>query len=408
MFGLPLGYPRRPIATGYSRRSMAWLAQARSAASRCWPHYLRCTIGLGRCRRWVAGTLVGLIESVRGVLWARKRQPDEVAYGVALASERFDSPSLLEQAVAAEHAGFDAVCTSDHLAPWWDPAKGPPAACGNAWVWLGAAGQATQRVSLGSAVTAIVHRYNPVVVAQQIATVEALNPGRAFLGVGSGEAMNEVPGGMAWPSLGEQLARTEEALTIIQRLLGGETVDFDGRYFKTKAARLYLDVDRRPPVYMSAFGPEAAEIAGRLADGVWTLADPQQAPGVIAAYRRAVEQAGREPGEIILQGMASWAEDDDAALESAREWKGTLVDQHYTDPVFDPAEIGIRGSDEVSDLKFKTMGLIASDPNEHVRKIKAMQQLGATAVVIMNISGKDPLGMLRTYGDHVLPRLRER
>jgi coenzyme F420-dependent glucose-6-phosphate dehydrogenase len=347
------------------------------------------------------------IESVRGVLWARKRQPDQIAYAIALGSERFDPRSLLEQAVAAERAGFDAICTSDHLAPWWDPAQGPPASCPNPWVWLGAAGQATKRVSLGTAVTAIVHRYNPVVMAQQVATLEALFPGRGFLGVGSGEAMNEVPAGMHWPSVGEQLARTEEALTIITRLLDGETVDFEGRHFRTKEARLYVEFERRPPVYMSAFGPEAAEIAGRLADGVWTLADPQQAPAVIAAYRRAAEEAGREPGEIILQGMASWAEDDDAALEGSREWKGTLVDQHYTDPVYDPAEIGANGGDQVSDLKFKTMGLIASDPDQHVRKIKAMQQLGATAIVIMNISGKDPLGMVRTYGEDVLPQLRE-
>jgi coenzyme F420-dependent glucose-6-phosphate dehydrogenase len=352
---------------------------------------------------------MGIIESARGVLWARRRQPDEIAYGVALGHERFSPSQLLEQATAAEEAGFDAVCCSDHLAPWWAPQprpSAPPAHCGNAWVWLGAAGQATKRVSLGSAVTAIVHRYNPVVVAQQVATLEALCPSRAFLGVGSGEAMNEVPAGMAWPSVEEQLARTEEALTIITRLLDRETVDFDGRYFRAKAARLYLDYERRPPVYMSAFGAQAAEIAGRLADGIWTLADPQKAPAVIAAYRRGAESAGREPGEIILQGMASWAADDDAALEGAREWKGTLVDENYTDPVSDPAEVGEKGS-EVSDMKFKTMGLISSDPGKHVQKINAMRQLGATAIVIMNISGSDPVGMLRTYGQHVLPKLRE-
>ena len=239
------------------------------------------------------------------MLWARKRRPEEVAYGIALGHERFSPPELIQQAVEAERAGFDAVCCSDHLAPWWDPAGGPPAACGNAWVWLGAAGQTTERVSLGSGVTAIVHRYNPVVVAQQIATLETLCPGRAFLGVGSGEAMNEIPAGMSWPPVAEQLARTEEALTIIKRLLDRETVSFEGEYFRTKSARLYLDYERRPPIYMSAFGPEAAEIAGRLADGVWTLGDPQKAPAVIAAYRRGAEQAGREPGEIILQGMAS-------------------------------------------------------------------------------------------------------
>jgi coenzyme F420-dependent glucose-6-phosphate dehydrogenase len=349
---------------------------------------------------------MGLMESVRGVMWARKRQPDEVAYGVALGHERFTPRELLEQAVAAEEAGFDAICCSDHLAPWWDPNNGPPGPCGNSWVWLGAAGHATGRVSLGTAVTGIVHRYNPVVVAQQVATLEALYPGRAFLGVGSSEAMNEIPAGMDWPSVAEQQERTEEALTIITRLLDGETVDFEGRHFRTKSARLYLDLDRRPPVYMSAFGPEAAEIAGRLADGVWTLADPKQAPSVIAAYRRAVEEAGREPGEIILQGMASWAPDDDAALEGAREWKGTLVDEHYTDPIYEPAEIGTNGSN-VSDMQFQAMGLISSDPAQHVRKIKVMQQLGATAIVIMNISGKHPVEMLRTYGREVLPKLRE-
>ena len=346
------------------------------------------------------------MESIRGLLWARRRQPDQVMYVAALGHERFAPDELLRQAVQAEQAGFDAIACSDHLAPWWPAGHPAPAHCGNAWVWLGAAGQVTSRVSLGSAVTGLVHRYNPVVVAQQVATLEALHPGRAFLGVGSSEAMNEVPAGFEWSSPGEQLARTEESLTIITRLLDGQTVDFDGRYFKTRGARLYLRTERRPPVYMSAFGPQAAEIAGRLADGVWTLGDPQKAPPVIAAYRRGAEEAGREPGEIIVQGLASWAESDEAALEGAREWKGTLVDEHYTDAVFDPAQIEANGH-EVSDSTFKMMGLLSSDPDHHVRKVKAMQQLGATTIVLMNISGADPLGTLRTYGEHVLPRLRE-
>ncbi len=349
---------------------------------------------------------MGIIESARGVLWARRRQPDEVAYALSLGHERFSPPELVEQAIAAEEAGFDAVCCSPHLAPWWSPEQGPPAHCGNAWVWLGAAGRATRRVSIGTAVTAILHRYNPVVVAQQVATLESLCPGRAFLGVGSGEAMNEVPAGMRWPAVKEQLERTEEALTIIARLLDRQTVDFEGQYFRAQKARLYLDYERRPPIYMSAFGPEAAEIAGRLADGVWTLADPSKAPAVIAAYKRGAESAGREPGEIILQGMASWAPDDDAALESSREWKGTLVEENYTDPIYDPAEVGTKGA-EVSDMTFKALGLISSDPASHVQKIKAMRALGATAIVIMNISGADPLGMIRTYGRDVLPKVRE-
>src|SRR5918911_2223953 len=143
---------------------------------------------------------MGVIESLRGVMWARRRQPDQVAYVASLAHERFGPRDLLRQAVEAEQAGFDGICCSDHLAPWWEPGRPAPAHCANAWVWLGAAGAATREISLGTAVTGLLHRYNPVVVAQQIATLERLFPGRAFLGVGSSEAMNEGPAGFERPS----------------------------------------------------------------------------------------------------------------------------------------------------------------------------------------------------------------
>jgi coenzyme F420-dependent glucose-6-phosphate dehydrogenase len=349
---------------------------------------------------------MAILESVRGVLWARKRQPDDVKYLIALAHERFQPDDLVTQAVEAEQAGFDAVCCSDHLEPWWAPDEPTPAACGNAWVWLGAVGHATQRVRLGTAVTGLIHRYNPVVVAQQVATLEKLFPGRAFLGAGTSEAMNEIPAGLVdWPSPAEQLRRTEEALTIITRLLDGETVTFEGDFFKTKQARLYVKPERRPPVYFSAFHEQAAEVAGRLADGVWTLGDPRKAPAVIAAYRRGAEEVGRDPGEIIVQTLASWAPTDDAALEGSREWKGTLVDEHYTDPIADPAEVGRNGA-AVSDKMFEAQTIVSSDPEKHVKQIKMMQKLGATAICVMNMSGADPHGTIRTYGEHVLPELR--
>ena len=349
---------------------------------------------------------MGIVETARGVRWARKRRPDEIAYAISLGHERFQPDQLLEQAVAAERAGFDAICCSDHLAPWWEPGDPAPASSGNAWVWLGAVGQATTEASLGTAVTGLVGRYNPVVLAQQLATLEILNPGRAFLGAGTSEAMNEVPAGIDWPSVGEQLARAEESLEIINRLLDGEAVDFKGDYFEAKGARLYSLPERRPPIYMSAFGEQAAELAGRWADGVWTLADPAQAPAVIAAYRRGAEEAGREPGEIVLQALFSWADTDEAALEGAREWKATMVDEHYTDPIHDPAEIQAAGR-EVSDRQFELMSLISADPDAHVKKIKAIEQLGPTAIALMNCSGADPLGAIRAYGDAVLPKLRD-
>lgn len=106
-----------------------------------------------------------------------------------------------------------------------------------------------------------------------------------------------------------------------------------------------------------------------------------------------------------MQGLAAWAEDDDDALEGSREWKATLVDDHYTADVHDPAEVQAKGR-EVSDTQFRALGLLSSDPKSHVRKIKALQQLGATTIVLMNVSGADPHGTIRTYGEHVLPGLR--
>ena len=326
-------------------------------------------------------------------------------YYAALAHERFQPDALLKQAAEAEQAGFDGVVCSDHLAPWWT-SQTAPTSSGNAWVWLGAVAHATTRATIGSAVTAIVHRYNPVVVAQQIATLEALAPGRAFLGVGSGEAMNEVPAGMQWPSPDEQLARTEEALTIIMRLLEGETVDFDGRFFTTRGARLYARPAQRPPVYLSAFHEGAAELAGRLADGLWTLGDPAKAPKVIGAYKHACEEAGKEIGAVVLQAVFSYAADDEKALEAAREWKGTMVDRHYTDDIHDPAEIYRNGEAEVPDEMFTKQVICSSDPSTHAKRIKAIEKLGADVVVLMNVTGADPHAALRLYGDSVLPELR--
>jgi coenzyme F420-dependent glucose-6-phosphate dehydrogenase len=340
------------------------------------------------------------------ILEAFKKRPDGPAnYWAALAHERFQPDDLLKQAKEAEQAGFDGIVCSDHLSPWWTDATAPTSS-GNAWVWLGAVAQATTRATLGPAVTAVVHRYNPVVVAQQIATLGMLAPGRVMLGTGSGEAMNEVPAGMQWPSVEEQLSRTEEALTIITRLLDGETVDFDGRFFKTKRARLYSRPEQRPPVYLSAFGEHAAQLAAKLADGLWTLGDPQQVPTVLGAYKQACEDAGKEPGPVILQAVFSYAPTDEQALEAAREWKGTMVDRHYTDDISDPAGIYRNGEDEVPDEMFTKQVICSSNPEHHVKRIKAIEKLGADVVALMNVSSVDPHAALRVYGEQVLPKLR--
>jgi coenzyme F420-dependent glucose-6-phosphate dehydrogenase len=322
-------------------------------------------------------------------------------YWVQLATEQFPPSELVEQAIEAERAGFDAVNVSDHFQPWWEPGHS-----GQAWTLLGAICHATEKVGVGTGVTAPIYRYNPAVVAQFAATVEELSPGRGFLGIGSGEALNEVPCGMEWPDTGEQVRRMEEALEIIGRLLGGQRVDHHGQFFRTRGAYLHTRGERRPPVYVSAFGPDAAGVAARCGDGLWTLADPESAPELIDAYRSACDDAGKEPGEIILQTGFSWAEDDDAALEGARVWKATQPQEYFTDDWHDPNAMFEKAEREVSDEEFTQAYIISSDPEHHVERIREVEQLGATVVCLQNGSGADPLGALRTYGERILPALK--
>jgi coenzyme F420-dependent glucose-6-phosphate dehydrogenase len=317
------------------------------------------------------------------------------------AQEQFPPDDLLRQAVEAERAGFDGLGCSDHLQPWWEPGES-----GHAWVWLGAAGEATERVPFGTAVTPPGPRYHPVLIAQAWATLEVMFPGRPYLGLGSGESLNESPLGADWPPVGEQIERLEEGLELVHLLFAGERVDHRGKHFTTKQAKLHSRPERRPPIYVSAFGPRAAAVAGRWGDGLWTLADPEQAPELIDAYRGAAEDAGREPGEIVLQVGFSWAPDDDAALEGARVWKGAQPGEFYIDDWHDPQAMYEHGSEQVSDDDLRESFAIGADPELHAERVREVETLGATIVALMNNSGTDPHGAVRTYGEKVLPALR--
>jgi coenzyme F420-dependent glucose-6-phosphate dehydrogenase len=321
-------------------------------------------------------------------------------YFYGAAHEQFSPKDLVEQAVAAERAGFQGVGCSDHLQPWWEGGES-----GQAWVWLGAVGQATSDALIGTAVTPAGPRYHPVLIAQAWATLEDLFPGRPFLGFGSGESLNESPLGAEWPSVSDQVDRMDEALEIIGRLLDGETVDYDGEHFTTKGAVLHTNPERRPPIYVSAFGPKAAGVAARRGDGLWTLADPGQAPDVIDAYRSACEDAGKAPGEIVLQAQFSWAEDDDAALEGARVWKGAQPEEFFTDDWHDPKAMQEHSREQISDDDLKEAVIISSDPTVHAERIREAESLGGTIIALMNVSGADPMRAIEVYGERVLPEL---
>ncbi|MGZ4276826.1 MAG: LLM class flavin-dependent oxidoreductase [Solirubrobacteraceae bacterium] len=210
----------------------------------------------------------------------------------AASTEEFLPSQMLEQARAAEAAGFDAVGCSDHFAPWW-----PDGAATQAWVTLAAIGQQTTR-PLFTAVTPIIHHYHPGVVAQAWMALEELYPGRAILGVGSGEALNEVPLGLDWPEPGEMLNRFEKGLEAITRLWDGETVTMDGGWFRLRDAKLYTRAPGRPRMIVSAFGPQArdrlvAQVEGHAARRVLPRELPR--PRRDARDRRRADQRRGSP-----------------------------------------------------------------------------------------------------------------
>jgi coenzyme F420-dependent glucose-6-phosphate dehydrogenase len=322
-------------------------------------------------------------------------------YWFAASTEEFAPSQMLEQSTAAEAAGFDGLAASDHFAPWW-----PEGQASQAWVFLGALGQVTSK-PLGTAVTPVIHHYHPGVIAQAWMSLADLYPGRVYLGAGSGEALNEVPLGLDWPEPAEMLERFDKGLEAITRLWDGETVTMDGGWFRLQEAKLYTRAAQRPKLYVSAFGPKAAAIAGKYGDGLWTLGDPEQAPKVIDAYRQACADHGRDPGEIIVQSGFCLAADEEAAIAATRKWKATQLDESYLRDLHDPAEMFARADAEVSDEEFAKEGfIVSSDPAFHVERIRAMEQLEATIVCLQGIGDIDPVGSIERYGREVLPELR--
>jgi coenzyme F420-dependent glucose-6-phosphate dehydrogenase len=308
---------------------------------------------------------------------------------------------MLEQAKAADRAGFDGLGTSDHFAPWF-----PDGQATQAWVYLGALGQVTQK-PIGTGVTPIIHHYHPGLVAQAFMSLEELYPGRVFLGVGSGEAVNEMPLGMDWPPYEEQRRRLETGLEAITRLWNGETVTMDAGWFKLRDARLWTRAQTRPKLYVSAFGPQSAQVAARFGDGLWTLGDPEKAPAIVEAYRAACDDLGKEPGEIIFQAGFAWADDEREAIEGARHWKPTQLPELYLEDIADQEDMQRRADEQLSDEDFAREGfLISSDPEAHVERIREMEQAGATVICLQLIGRADPFGSILTYGESVLPALR--
>src|SRR3954449_9329872 len=220
-----------------------------------------------------------------------------VRIGYKASAEQFDPSTLLENTRLAEAAGLEIVATSDHFQPWRHREGHSPAAL----PWLGAATQATSSALLGTSVLTPTLRYEPAIVAQAFATLGCLAPGRVFLGVGTGEAMNETPvTGGAFPGRKERRLRMAEAIDLIRRLWREERVSFEGEYYKTDKATIYDKPDQEVPIYVAASGPLAAKLAGRVGDGFICTSgkNPDLYNELLENVRAGAEQAGRDASRI--------------------------------------------------------------------------------------------------------------
>ena len=235
--------------------------------------------------------------------------------------EQWQPETLVDHAVAAEAAGFDGLLVSEHFHPWVDDAG----ASGYAFATIGAIARATRRVRLATGVTTPLFRHHPAVVAQAAATLDRLSGGRFDLGVGTGENINEAPLGLPFPRYGERARRLGEALEIMRRLLDGEKLTFDGRYYRTDRARLYSPPLARVPIWMAAGGPQSAALA---AEHGRRGRHQRQGPGRGPGEGRAAGPAGRgrgrapRPAPWWPPGGSIAAVDEEEAWQALLPWRG--------------------------------------------------------------------------------------
>jgi TAT-translocated FGD2 family F420-dependent dehydrogenase len=311
--------------------------------------------------------------------------------GFQLAHEQFTVP---------EQAGFDLLACSDHLQPW----QANQGHSGLAWITMAAVAQHTQRVWIGTTVTCPSFRYNPAVVAEAFASLSLLSPGRIFLGLGSGEALNEEAATGLWPSWTERSERLIEASQIIRQLWAGQQIDHQGKYYRVNA-RLYDPPAGTVPLFMAANGPKAMRRAGQHADGLVT--DPTTWSKHKAELQDAARAAGKDPAQmpVCIEKLVVVG-DRREAEEAARLWR--FVPKAW-DPYFnipDPRTIEERAAKEVPLEDALAQITFSTDPEVHVQALEELFDGGATEVHIHS-GQSDQRRVIDFYGAEVLPRLRK-
>ena len=330
---------------------------------------------------------------------------NRIPIGYAAQLEQFPPREAVELSVHAESRGFSGVMAADHFQPWV-PKQGQ-----SSFVWnvLAAVGERT-RGDFGPGVTTPGYRWHPATVAQASATMGAMYPGRHWLGIGSGEALNEHMVGGYWPAAPERINRMFEAVDIITKLFAasaaGKDVKHSGTFFKLESTRLWTMPEVPPEVLVATAGPVTARRAGRTVDGLITVgAAPEKIAALFAKFDEGAREVGKDPSRMprVLQLHLSWAPTDEEAMSNAlTEWPngGMRFPKADIRSPFEFEQIArmVRPSD------FEGRLLVSSDPDVHRAHIQQFADLGFDKIYLHNV-GRNQREWIDVFGRDVLPKV---
>ncbi len=313
-------------------------------------------------------------------------------FGYFLSCEEHGPQELVQQAKAAERAGFQALWISDHFHPWLDEQGQSPFV----WSVIGALAEATS-LPITTAVTCPLIRIHPAIIAQAAATTAALTGGRFRLGVGTGEALNEHVIESRWPPAAERLEMLEEAVDLMRKLFTGELVSHHGRHYNVDTARLYTLPDEPPPIYMSGFGEKSIELAGRIADGYIST-------GPSAESIERFHKAGGA-GKPAMGGLkACYAADEAAARRTVhRLWPTQGIKGEAAQILPLPRHFE-QLAETVTEEQAVSGTPCGPDPEVHVRALRAYVDAGFDEVYVSQI-GPEQDAFFDFYQRQVLPRV---
>jgi len=327
--------------------------------------------------------------------------------GYKASAEQFGPRQLLDYAVLAEQVGLDSVTVADHFQPWQHDGGHAPFSL----AWLAAVGERTSRVQLGTSVMTPTFRYNPAVIAQAFGTLGCLYPGRVMLGVGTGEALNEVAvARLQWPDFKERYARLREAVRLIRELWAGERVTFEGDYYQTSDATVYDRPEQPVPIYVAAGGPQVAKYAGRVGDGfICTSGKGRELyeEKLLPAVDEGLAASGRDRSHLdrMIEIKLSYDRDLEQARENTRFWAPLSLTAEQKQGVHDPIEMQRVGA-ELPIEQIASRWIVTDDPAEAVERIRPYVEVGLNHLVIHG-PGHDQSRFLTSFAEDVLPLLRE-